>query len=453
MTKGRVLIIEDDLIMGESLADRVALEGYDWTWMRQAEEALPFLEENPVSLILSDMRLPGMSGRALLAHLKNRFTTPPPMVLITGYGSIDEAVEALKEGACDYITKPFDLNALMDKIAALCPGAGLECHGLRPLGISPAMRQFEALLPKVAQRAMTVLLTGESGVGKECVARRLHQLACPSPENAPFLAINCAALPDSLLENELFGHEKGAFTGAHRHKSGLFMAAGEGTLFLDEIGEISLGMQAKLLRAVQEREVMPLGSQSPCRFSARLIFATNRDLRHEVEQGRFREDLFYRIHVIHLRIPPLRERKEDIAWLAQGFVAELSARHGGPRWVLGPETLKALNEYPWPGNVRELRHAIERACILGNTPLLAPSALFDGRMTAALPDSTPALSDQDYALSEYLRRCESDFIKNALKAHEGKVMQTAQALGISRKSLWEKMKRYGFHVAIDSVHD
>ncbi|HRP65151.1 MAG TPA: sigma-54 dependent transcriptional regulator [Thauera sp.] len=442
--KGPLLIVEDDEIMGESLVDRFQLEGYEVAWCKRAEEALERLRTTPFGLILSDLRLPGMDGRALLRELRRLMAIAPPFILITGHGSVTDAVAALHEGATDYITKPFDLNKLVEKVEALClntqNGAASAC-----LGVSPAMRQIDMMLPRIAAQASTILLTGESGVGKECVARRLHELGSRS-EGAPFIALNCAAMPAELLEAELFGYEKGAFTGATRSKPGLFEAASGGTLFLDEIGELALSLQAKLLRAVQEREVMRLGAQSVMKFDARLIFATNRDLRAEVEQGRFREDLYYRINVIHLRIPPLRERPEDIPWLAQGFINEFARRTPGEHRALTPDALEGLSRYPWPGNVRELRHAIERACILSTHPLISTSDLMEptATMTSASParPSTPQ-TGAGYDLTAYLQSCEREFILDTLRAHEGKVMTTAKALGISRKSLWDKMRRLG----------
>ncbi|EHQ52450.1 response regulator ArxR [Ectothiorhodospira sp. PHS-1] len=445
-TKARILIVEDDAIMGESLLDRFRLEHYDALWCRSAEDALERLSARPVDLILSDIRLPGMNGRALLEAV-NGLAAAPPVILITGYGAIQEAVSALKAGAADYITKPFDLNRLMEKVAGLCPERE-DREGFPPLGVSAQMRQLESLLPRVAAQAGTILITGESGVGKERVARRLHDLSGSIPE-APFLAINCAALPHPLLEAELFGHEKGAFTGADRRRTGLFEAAGSGSLFLDEIGELDLSMQAKLLRAVQEREVMPIGSHNPRRFEARLIFATNRNLREEVEQSRFRQDLYYRINVIHLHVPPLRERREDIPWLAQGFATDCSRRQG-KRCVIAPQTLEALTTHDWPGNVRELKHAIERACILSDSPVIQRCDIFRERdvglsetRAGDTGTSAPAASHQDFDLSTHLQRCERAFILEALRANEGRITQTAQALGISRKNLWEKMRRLG----------
>lgn len=444
--KGWLLVVEDDLIMGESLADRFALEDYKVEWCTSAEDALDVLGRHDYRLVISDLRMPGMGGRELARQLRERLAAPPPIILITGYGSIGDAVEALKEGAADYITKPFDLNALVAKVAALCKQPAVAGE-VAPLGVSPAMRQLEAMLPRIAGRARTVLLTGESGVGKERVAQRLHELAAADDAKKPFVAINCAALPEQLLEAELFGYEKGAFTGAHRAKPGLFELAAGGTLFLDEVGEMSLPVQSKLLRAVQEREVRRVGGRAPIAVDAAIVFATNRDLRAEVEAGRFREDLYYRVNVVHLHIPPLRERREDIAWLTQGFLAEQSRNLGGPRRSIDPPAMAAMTQMPWPGNVRELKHAIERACILSASPLLHLDDIAQGEhllsASAAEAAPLPASEPQDYDLTGYLQDAERDFITRALHAHEGRITDTAKALGVSRKGLWEKMKRLG----------
>ncbi|MFN3786023.1 MAG: sigma-54-dependent transcriptional regulator, partial [Thiothrix sp.] len=438
---------EDDPIMGESLLDRFLLEGYEAVWMKTAETALTYLLTQPIGLVISDLRLPGMSGRELLRQIYAQPTPTnrllPPVILITGGGSINDAVEALKEGAADYITKPFDLNRLVEKVDSLCLSRSPEGLNCPPLGVSPAMRQLEQMLPRIANHARTVLLTGESGVGKECVARRIHLLG-EAGKTAPFIALNCAALPETLFEGELFGHEKGAYTGADRRKPGLLESANGGTLFLDEIGELGLGMQAKLLRVVQEREFLRIGGTQPVRFDTRIIFATNRDLRHEVERGAFREDLFYRINVIQLRIPPLRERCEDIPWLAQSFVTELSRTLVDGRKALDESALQALLQYRWPGNVRELRHVIERACILTTTPLIRSQDLWESLPISAIgtaPSAKLRPEPESYDLNHYLQSCEREFISGVLQAHKGRMTSTAQALGISRKALWEKIKR------------
>jgi DNA-binding NtrC family response regulator len=303
------------------------------------------------------------------------------------------------------------------------------------LGISPALRRIEAQLPQLAARAHTLLITGESGVGKEMVARAFHRLT-PEGEGAPFVAVNCGAFPEGLLEAELFGHEKGAFTGASRSRKGVFEQAHGGTLFLDEIGDMPLSMQVKLLRVIQERRVTRLGGDRPIPVALRLVSATHRDLKKLVTQGLFREDLYYRLNVIQLPIPPLRQRREDILWLARRFLAEAA-----PGKRFSEEAEQALLTHDWPGNVRELKHAVERAAILGTGPTLGVAALFG---TASAEDEAAATPTP---LADFLAQSERRHIARMLEACQGHLGRTAAALGISRKNLWEKMKKLDLSVS------
>ncbi len=426
-------LVEDDAIMGESLLDRFELEGYVVDWYRTARSALEALASKDYAAVVSDIRLPDGSGEEVFIRLLERGISLPPFLFITGHGSIDRAVALLKLGAADYITKPFDLDQLVEKVGALCGNRIAPCEedGCR-LGISQAMRQIAQTLPRLARQASTILITGESGVGKEVVARELHRLD-PGAADRPFVAINCGAVSESLLEAELFGHEKGAFTGAARMRKGVFEQADGGTLFLDEIGDMPLSMQVKLLRAVQERKIVRVGGNTEIPVSLRLICATHRDLRKMVEEGSFREDLYYRIHVIQVRIPPVRERREDILWFAHRFLEELSAKGEHKRLSRAGE--EALLAHTWPGNVRELRHAIERAAILTPGDLLEPEALFE---ECELPARA-----ENRELGSYLQSCEERYIRDALARHESHLGRTAESLGISRKNLWEKMKKLG----------
>jgi DNA-binding NtrC family response regulator len=436
----QLCVIEDDAIMGESLHDRFLLEGFGLVWHKSAASALAAIATQDYAVVISDIRLPDLSGEALYERLRKERTRLPPFIFITGYGSIDRAVHLLKLGAADYITKPFDLDRLVEKVRALC-----ESH--RPLraadsaqptlGLSPAMRQIEDMLPRLAKHAGSVLITGESGVGKESVALALHQHAFKG-EQRPFVAINCGALAESLLEAELFGYEKGAFTGALRTKKGVFEQADGGTLFLDEIGDMPLAMQVKFLRAIQERRITRVGGEMPIPVDLRLTCATHHDLKRLVEQGLFREDLFYRINVIHLRIPPLRERREDILWFAERFLQEFAAHHRDEQRTLTRAAEVALLQYPWPGNIRELRHAIERACILSGEAALEPAAFFDEQIVQAAPDDGSAAR-----LSDYLQDCERRYIVRMLDSRHWRIAEAAAALGISRKNLWEKMRKLG----------
>ncbi|WP_018946180.1 sigma-54 dependent transcriptional regulator [Thioalkalivibrio sp. AKL17] len=452
----RILLVEDDPIMGESLYDRFELEGFEVTWCQTAAAARETLEgDRHFHLMVSDIRLPDLTGDALFAQLQETLAQETPRTLfITGYGAVETAVDLLKRGAADYITKPFDLDALIGQIRGLCAeedprmqtADAVSAAADLSLGKSLPMQRMAAMLPRVAARATTVLITGESGAGKEFVAHALHN-AGPNPD-APFVAVNCAALPENLLEAELFGHEKGAFTGATRQRRGVFEQADGGTLFLDEIGDMSLAMQAKLLRVIQERQVTPLGSENPLDVNLRLVCATHRNLREYVDRGDFREDLFYRINVVHLRIPPLRDRREDILWLARQTLEDLARREGGEPRRLAADAEQAMLEHEWPGNVRELRHCLERATIFSPAPVLGEADLCDPADPDHLPPSgDPSTEATDPAsrppLADYLQAQEAAYIRQALEHHEWRITQTAEHLGISRKNLWEKMRRHG----------
>ncbi|TVQ71879.1 MAG: sigma-54-dependent Fis family transcriptional regulator [Chromatiaceae bacterium] len=434
----RLCLIEDDPIMGESLCDRFELEGFGCHWFRQTGEARSALVEQEYAAVISDIRLPDGQGDELFLSLAEQGVPLPPWLFITAYGSVDRAVTVLKSGATDYITKPFDLDALIDKLRILVGPMDKEGEAAGALGVSPTMRRIGRLLPRLAAQAGTILITGESGVGKEAVAREIHRLD-PASSDRPFIAVNCGGLTESLLEAELFGHEKGAFTGAVRARPGVFEQADGGTLFLDEVGDMPLVMQVKLLRAIQERQVVRVGGEQPISVNLRLICATHRDLRALVDEGRFREDLYYRIHVIHLRLPPLRERRDDIPWLVRQFL-EAFVRATGERKQLPPETEHALMRHDWPGNIRELKHAIERACILSPGETLTREALLDEPLITEGEEGTAGAT---WTLSEHLQSCERAYIVGALEANGGHVARTAESLGISRKNLWERMKRLG----------
>ncbi len=431
----RVCLIEDDLIMGESLVERFRLEGFETCWCRDGASATRCLRERSFDVVISDMRLPDTTGEAIFDWASGALPGVPPFVFITGYGAVEQAVALIKRGAQDYVTKPFDLDALVAKVLDLTAAAGV-CTREEPLGVSPAMQRIEATIPRLAQAARTVLIVGESGVGKECVAQRLHA-ALGGDGTRPFIAVNCGAIAENLLEAELFGHQKGAFTGAAHTRAGVFEQANGGTLFLDEIGEMTLAMQVRLLRVIQERQVTRVGGSGSIPVDLLLVCATHRDLKAMVAEGTFREDLFYRVNVVQIRVPPLRERREDIPWLAARFLAEIAQRTGTPRRRLRPAAEEALVSYPWPGNVRELRHALERACILSPGEWLTAEALFPDAGLAPPGDDAPA------SLGDYLRECERRYIRGALEANGGQIGQTAEQLGISRKNLWEKMKKLG----------
>lgn len=434
---GRICLIEDDEIIGEALSERLVLEGLACDWFRTGAEAILALGKQTYDVVVSDISLPDANGEDLFLALKAKGMELPPFIFVTAFGAIDAAVRLLKHGAEDYLTKPFDISHLLAKVKALACRSRESCRDA--LGVSQAMRHLEQTVARIAPTNRTVLVTGESGVGKEIVARRLHAVHAGATD-APFVAVNCGALTESLLEAQLFGYEKGAFTGALKTTKGYLEQAEGGTLFLDEIGDMPLAMQVKLLRVLQDRKVMRLGSEKPIDVNFRLICATHHDLRAMVEDGRFREDLYYRINVIHLRIPPLRERSDDILWLARRFLDEVASYPGEHPRSLHPAAELALLQHPWPGNVRELRHCIERASALTEATVIMPEWLFD----------LPSFEDQDIEhapdlppLNAFLDAREREHIIQALRINGWRIADTAATLGISRKNLWEKMKRLG----------
>lgn len=431
--KPRICLIEDDPIMGEALVERLDMEGYDCDWFQIGRAALSGLLHKGYRLVISDIRLPDVSGEDLFAELKQSGQTLPPFLFITGHGAIDQAVRLLKLGAEDYLTKPLDVPLLLDKVHQLSARSEVSTISAPQLGISKAMRQIEAMLPRLASHARTLLITGESGVGKEVVARALHDHADASARQ-PFIAVNCGAINESLMEAELFGHEKGAFTGAIKEHKGCFEQANGGTLFLDEIGDMSGGMQVKLLRAIQERSIVKVGGEKPIPIDIRLICATHRDLKKLVEEGRFREDLYYRIHVVQIDIPPLRERREDILWLTDRFLSDF-ASDGKRCCTLDPSAEQVLLDAEWPGNARELRHCLERACILDGSPTLTALSLC-GKHRQGFSQTVPR------TLADHVASSERRHIVEALAANDGRIVETAAQLGISRKNLWEKMKKH-----------
>jgi DNA-binding NtrC family response regulator len=430
----RIALIEDDPIIGEALSDRLEFEGFACDRYRDGKLARRGLGQRRYSVVVSDINLPDISGEQLFCDLLAGNQALPPFIFITGYGAIDQAVRLLKLGAHDYVTKPFNVGELIAKIRGLCERQQPVADAAAQLGISTGMRQIEGLLPRLAASRSAVLISGESGAGKEQVARALHRAGDPQGKT-PFVAVNCGAIPENLIEAELFGHDKGAFTGADRERRGVFEQADGGSLFLDEIGEMPPSMQVKLLRAIQDRAVVRVGGSTPRKVDIRLVCATHHDLKAMVEQGGFREDLYYRIHVIHLHVPPLRERREDILWLASRFLDERATR-GEARRTLSPEAERALTGYPWPGNVRELQHCLERASVLSLVPQLDVESLFgDGGLPAVDEGSLRQ------PLSDHLQECERAYIRRALTECGGRIADTAALLGISRKNLWEKMRK------------
>ncbi len=441
----QLLLIEDDLIMGESLQDRFELEGYAVKWSRSIEQARSLLDAAEFDAVISDVRLTDGSGERLFEERLQSKAPTPPWLFITAFASVDQAVAMLHAGAFDYVTKPFDIAALVTKVQSAVGAEHAPTASTDPqmadctLGISLAMRQLAAQAQRVATRARTILITGESGVGKEVLARHLHALAYPL-SSAPFVAVNCGAIPETLIEAALFGHERGAYTGADRQRRGYVEQADGGTLFLDEIAELSPTMQVRLLRVLQDRQVQRLGAENLINVDLRLICATHADLQQLVQKGLFREDLYYRIHVMHMRVPPLRERPDDVLWLAGKFLQDDAALRQETAKQLTPAAKAALLACVWPGNVRELHNSIERACVVGENAQIDASDLFEDRQEKTPSADLPTLD-------AFIADAEREYLSAVLARYEGRSGLAADALGISRKTLWEKCKRYGLGAA------
>ena len=431
----RLCLIEDDEIVGEALADRFELEGFACDWFRTGGEAMQEMPRRHYDLVLSDIHLPDLSGEALYANLSREVTPLPPYLFITGYGEIDQAVRLLKLGATDYITKPFEIETLLEKIRGLTGAIAPDGQSAQ-LGVSPVMRQLEAALVKLGPTSSNVLITGEQGVGKERLAFALHRQRYTDGAR-PFIALNCGAFAERSLEAELFGQEKPGPGSTVRSRKGVFELASGGTLFLDEIGDVPPALQGRLLHAIRERMVVRMGSENRIPVDLRIVCATHQDLKKLAEQGEFREDLYYYINVVGLQLPPLRERKEDILWLARRFLDEQAGQRRTGAKSLSPRAERLMLDYPWPGNVRELKSAIERACLLGSQGALQPEALFEEIPTAF--DTT------NETLDKHLKIFERQYIMRVLATHEGhgRITRAAATLGISRKNLWERMKRLG----------
>lgn len=423
-----VWIIEDDPIMGESLVEALTLDGFAVRWWTSGEDALgAFACEPAPAIVACDMRLPGRSGEETYTALRAAGFNGP-VLFMTAYGEIDQAVRLIRNGASDYVTKPFAIDAFLERLNTLAP-QGCEAT---PLGISPAMLEIEHLLRRIADQDGPVLITGETGVGKEVCARRLHELSRP---DKPLIAVNCAAIPADLLESELFGYERGAFTGATTRHAGYAERARDGILFLDEIAEMPLALQPKLLRLLEARSFNRLGGEKPVPFKARIVAATNRNVHEAARAGRFREDLLYRLDMFALDIPPLRERPDDIEWLLEELVGPVSASAHRTALPVSALAIEAARSYEWPGNVRELRHKLERAAVFAQGPALMPTDLFPPLRPAAATPSAPLAEIRDAA--------ERRAIDGALRDTGGQLREAARLLGISRTTLWEKMRRLG----------
>lgn len=449
-----ILVVDDEVRLADVLAAALQDLGYRALAADSAPSALALLEQEPIDLVLTDLRLPGMDGHALMREIRGRWPEIP-VIMITAFATVRDAVELVKEGAFDYIAKPFE----MEDVAATIGRALRLSEVVRDndrlrselegrysfenlIGNSPSFRRVIEQIAEVCETRATVMLNGESGTGKEVVARAIH---FNSPRRKrTFVAVNCAAIPEALLESELFGHVKGAFTGALANRVGRFAAADGGTLFLDEIGDMPVAIQAKLLRVIQERSFEPVGGNQSQSVDVRIIAATHKDLRQAVLAGQFREDLFYRLNVFPIQLPALRDRSEDIAILASHFLGVLAESIGKRVTGFTPGALSAMATYTWPGNIRELQNCVERAVIVARTPTIdipdLPRDLFEAGSRPRVRDAVPEDLDAE------LERLERRFIMDALRLSDGKQVLAAQRLGIAERSLWHRIKKLGIKI-------
>ncbi len=438
-----ILIVDDDPGFREFLRLFLEREGYRVSLARDGKEALSRLEEVNPDLILLDLRMPEMGGLEFLEHLR-RQGNETPVIVITAYASLDSAVKAKKEGAYDYLPKPFRLEDLRRKLKEALksspPREEISGEFMGIIGRSPAMRRLFSLLPKIARAESNVLITGESGTGKELVARAIHRL---SPrKDKPFVVVNCAGIPATLLESELFGYKAGAFTGAKCDKPGLFARAHGGTIFLDEIGDLPPELQVKLLRVVEYKTFTPLGSSQEVQVDVRIISATNRDLEEEVREGRFREDLYFRLNVLSVHLPPLRERREDIPLLVQHFLEKYSQKMGKSGLGISDYALRALMEYDFPGNVRELENIIERSVALESGPLILPETLTLRPGRRKSEDFSVELPPEGLDLEAFLARVEKGLLRQALERTGGRKEEAARLLKLSPRSFRYRLQKY-----------
>jgi two-component system C4-dicarboxylate transport response regulator DctD len=432
-----VALIEDDADFRQALVERLTLEGYEVRAFPAAEPALKVLDADFPGVVISDLRMPGMDGRQLLSRLQ-ALDTALPVIMITGHGDVADAVAAMHDGAYDFVGKPFAFDRLQDSLNRALEKRGLVLENRRLLamasdgaqelplaGSSRAVAALRATIAQIADARMDVLIEGETGVGKEAVARALHNGG--RRRLAPFVAVNCGALPDGLIESELFGHELGAFAGALRRRVGHVERAHNGTLFLDEVESMPLGVQVKMLRVLEEREVHPIGANEPRALDLRIVASSKIDLQAAARTGLFREDFYYRLNVVRLRVPPLRERREDIPLLFAHFLRRAADRHGMEPPALSDGVRRRLVEDDWPGNIRELAHYAERVVL----------SLDDGDRPA----------DAGLSLPERLNRFEADLLRDALQSHRGDITALLAEMQVPRKTLYDKLARHGLKPA------
>ncbi|MGE3171204.1 MAG: sigma-54-dependent transcriptional regulator [Planctomycetota bacterium] len=450
----RVLVVDDEPDMAESCAFLLGRQGYDAVTAANGEDALDRLARESFALVVSDVKMPRMTGIELLTAVKSR-DPDIEVVLITGYPEIQAAVAAIKRGAFDYLTKPYSEKDLLERVAKAVAHRRVKEHnaelkerlrsgleGRRLIYRSKAFGELVVLLERAARTDASVLIEGESGTGKELLAHHLHD---GSPRHGkPFVPVDCATIPAELVESELFGHVRGAFTGAGGDKMGLFQVADGGTLFLDELGELPLAFQPKLLRAIQERSIRPVGSNEQVPIDVRIVAATHRNLQRMVDEGRFREDLFYRLNVVRLQVPPLRQRPEDVDVLAGHFLQRLGAEAGIATMSAGVQGL--LRAYHWPGNVRQLRNAIERACALATGSELRegdlPAEIQSGEGVLAVPEVESGATFQEMK-ARTIAAVEQGYLESLMRKHKGNVTHSAEEAGMTRSALQKLMQKYG----------
>lgn len=448
----KIVIVDDERSLLDLLARVFTKEGYRVQTTTSAARAIEIIEKEDLDLLITDIRLPEISGMEILKRCRE-IRPDVPVIMITAYGNMKQAIEALKMGALDYIIKPFDIEELKITVAKGLEKRRLEQENIllkrdlkerysfeNMIGKSRVMQEIFALIEKIAGTDSTVLITGESGTGKEMAARAIHMLSRRA--DRPFVSINCAALPENLLESELFGHVKGAFTGAISDKKGMFEVAQHGTLFLDEIGEMSPWTQVKLLRALQERKIRRVGGTEEIPIDVRIIAATNHDLRKRIEEGKFREELFYRLNVISFEMPPLRRRVEDIPLLVNHFLQKYCQQMGKKMKRVSPEAMTCLEMYSWPGNVRELENVIERVVAIEDRETITPASLPPEITMPAKKEETPVSFKPGFDLMGYLDEIAKKYLRQALVATNGNMKQAASLLGLSYRSIRYLMDKY-----------